>query len=288
MKAVFLLIILALLTSCKKGTTNKNNKNDLGSFELMGKVKSIETHQYKPKVLDGIIAKGEIDNNWLAVQSLNEFNHKGNILKTTIFKDNKENSVLTYSYDGEKLIEKNSKFGRWLSEEGYYPRDSMIYGRNGLIESIIRFDDSLKYIRNKRTYNKKNLLTIDSVFDKSNEVDEIENFEYDSVGNILEKKNTLFGKNITISNFSVYKYDTLSRKIESRFYRYGALDRRWVSEYNEFDDILKEIKYYSEGSTVEYSYKYVYEYDDQKNWITKIVFKNDEPTEYLKRKIIYY
>jgi len=82
-------------------------------------------------------------------------------------------------------------------------------------------------------------------------------FEYDSIGNIIEKN--LFNSDGSFNNRYTFKYDLKGNELEFRWYN-------------------------SDGS-LKGKEEYIYEYDKKNNWIKKIKNKSNYIIE---RKIVYY
>ncbi|ANQ49893.1 hypothetical protein MY04_2524 [Flammeovirga sp. MY04] len=83
-------------------------------------------------------------------------------------------------------------------------------------------------------------------------------------------------------------FDKKGRLIRYREYKnFTTQERDTKYTYNKKNDLIKEITYDSSRSVIEES-KYSYEYDKNKNWIKKIMYRDEKPIVIDERKIEYF
>ncbi len=84
------------------------------------------------------------------------------------------------------------------------------------------------------------------------------------------------------------KYDDKGNRIEyNRYKSDGILDYRHTYKYDNEDNPIEKNLFKPDGSLF-YTDTYKYDYDNKKNWIKRIEFRDDIPRFILVRKIEYY
>ena len=68
----------------------------------------------------------------------------------------------------------------------------------------------------------------------------------------------------------------------------GNINEREVNNYNYNNDIIKTTTYYHKGKVGEETTFEYLEYDVNKNWVKRIVYKNDNPLIIEERDIKYH
>jgi hypothetical protein len=248
---------------------------DCNGMALKGKVKSISETQYKlneinPGLNEVLLTKfsfnkscrkteeittdvgGEIKNKHVVV-----YDKSGNIIS-----ENKETPVVAgyfntkYRYDANKRLSKKevSSNGRLLATHIYY------YDDNGNVNK--------KEIKKKPGYD---------IYDEEFE------YKYDDKNRLIEDIHH-DGKKY---NRTVYVYnekDQLIRRAEHN--ERGGITYETDYTYDELDNLSSEISAYRGNPT--FNYSYLYEYDDQGNWINKRSLSEDKTFSLQIRVITYY
>ena len=82
-------------------------------------------------------------------------------------------------------------------------------------------------------------------------------------------------------------YDDKGNQIEEANYdEDGKLTSKWKSKFDDKGNEIEEADYYN--GKLYSKYKYKYHFDDNKNWIKKIIVKDDKATFIIEREIEYY
>lgn len=204
------------------------------------------------------LTENEIDEMGVRVKGSFEYDDKNNLInKNTHFFDENLDTTTIFEYDKKGNLIKQHFYivgGGWRTE--IYSKRS----ENGI---------TIKEIQSKSWKEKeeKKILKYD---DKGNV---IEKSKYDAKGNLLER--------IT------YKYDTEGREIEVNWENPNGflVYSKYIKTYND-RGIIAGVKYVYPNGNIE-QYVYSYEYDNQGNWIKKVLYINDRPS-ITERKIEYY
>lgn len=253
---IFLLSIISFLIFSCSTVEECKESTDWEKENLKGNVKSISIFQ------DDVLS------------SKIEYNQKGFKTKSTFYLHNGElYNEQNFEYINDFLGAMTSKFANGENYKTIYERDNKhriiketsVYA-NGKIDSRIEFEynDSDQVI--KKTYTSK----------KNNSY--CYTFEY----SLTEKKE------IHCTN-GLHYINELSDGLVIKRNEYtsnGKLYMAYSYEYNEQKDVILECELWNDRETDRI--KYIYEYDNTGNWLSKIKeWKNGEKSTF-KRKIIYY
>jgi hypothetical protein len=285
-KLTFVLVSSILLIGC---STIERKENDLKELNLNGKVKSVREISYKAIYNLGEIIKGERQReqkfDWdkyilfdtvgnkiekyfyyssgsLYIKYTFEYNNKGILTGISKFNsDSTLNRSSVYKYDdNENLIEINR----------YKPDKSLDK------KSIYKYDDN------------RNLIE-ENEYKSDGSLDVRKTYKYDSNGDLI-KSEAYHSKEFLskLNKKSIYKYDNNGNKIEENTYNFNdSLIEESIYEFDENRNLIKLKRYdYEEGLDLSKTYRY--EYDNNKNWINKIVFHKEVPKYILEREIEYY
>lgn len=288
-------------------------QNNYETVNVLGKIKSIVCTNYKQFVsnseLSNLVTKVDYKFNvkgnvieeitYLAFGEINRYKYfyddMGNRIKSIKFDENKRNTVVDYSLLNEKGLVINTKSTELAKTKDYK-------------DTIIIFEDIFKYKVATDT------LLDYTFYDKLKPKDSIRSVNHYKNGNLT--------KNINYSNgrargLSSYQYDKRNNKITYAEYeansekpsriwqfKYDKNDREinWKMDsfennfkreikksYDNFGNITEEIQIENDKINQKISYKYVYVYDQQNNWIKQSRYKlNGDKVSVLERKITYY
>jgi YD repeat-containing protein len=250
----------------------KNNCKEMG---LKGNVKSISETQYKlndinPGLNEVLLTKFSFNKNCQKTEEITtdvggeiknrhvvRYDKSGNIVS-----ENRETPTVKgyfttkYLYDANKRLTKKevSSSGRLLATNIYH------YDDNGNVDKM--------EIRKKPGYD---------IHDEEFE------YKYDEKNRLTEETH-LDG---TKYNRTEYKYDDkdlLVRRAEHN--ERGGITYESDYTYDELDNLSSETSAYRGNST--FNYSYVYEYDDQGNWINKRSLSDNKTFSLQIRVIAYY
>lgn len=290
MKTITKILLLFTFLSCQNNDkTICQKKSDLEKAGLKGEIEQVRQDNFKAIEKFGEIVKGEKwgfdDDNFYV-----KYNETGNqIEKNTYNQDGSLFSKFTFVYDKNgNLIEENrfnsdgtlnyKKKYKYFGENKM--RDGNIYSSDGNLFSsdtteLDEKGNELKYHgydKNKNivslftnTYDvNANLITKDFV-DRRTHINEV--YKYDAKGNVLEENTFFHSSDMTMPvdtsrNARTIKYDEYNNKIEI------------------VHSVLS-----SSSAPVKETFKYIY--DDKKNWIQKISYKDNKPISVALRQIKY-
>lgn len=294
MKLITNLLLLAFYISCSSSSVRQN---DLSDLNLNGKVKSYKVLTYKVNSMFGEVIKGEnrgddyeqfIFNEEGNVTENNGYKLKGDLKYKTKFKYNKNNNLIervSYLRDGSAYRGALLYYDSLGNMIKVIPKANL-EGSKFSPATYCYYDENNNCIEDQSIYLPKVTSDTERVVSKTL-------YSYDENGNETTMKYYPDGKDLFITYKS--KYDSKNRKTESSTYFSrddGKLGSTTKYEYNQYNDIVKEkelqFDYSSENVEVsKYEKEYKYKYDNQNNWIEKIVFREDEPL-YLEERIIEY
>lgn len=298
-----------LVTACCGGSSDKTSWEQDG---LYGKVKSSKSSIYTAKMKFGEVQKEDLDkfpshpvfydiNSSISITKYNaegmkniveNYNYYGDLVTKSLFEFKGKNltSVKTYNDNGEITFERNliydDKSGNVKEQfinsfSSYHPYSShhvFSYEKDGTVTSEIYEGDSLK---GKSTYKeiKKNGKL--QQFIQGNTI-----INYDDDEKVLSVI-------IIDSDTTIYSYNK-NGDIES------VVKTTYEYKDEDIDFLLKKIN----DSTLVYDtiqpsnrpqkirkmkeYKFEYEYDKHKNWITRTTFEGMKPLFIEEREIEYY
>lgn len=288
-------------------------QNNYQTLNLQGKVKSIVCTNYQQFVpnseLSNLVTKVDYKFNekgniieeitYLAFGEINRYKYfyddMGNRIKSIKFDKNNRNIVVAYSLLNEKGLVINAKSTELTKTKDYK-------------DTIIIFEDIFTY-----------KVAIDTLldytyYDKLRPKDSIRNFEYYKNGNLTKQISYSNGRAWGLLTFDYdknnnkviqaeyeddfekpsriwqYKYDINNREINWKIDSFeNGFKREIKKSYDSFGNITEEIQIENDKINQKISYKYVYFYDQQNNWIKQSRYKlNGDKVSVLERKITYY
>lgn len=288
-----LIPFLIILVSCGP----KKTENSLKLFGLNGEVKSIDQIVYL-----AIEKFGEVQNGELKSHKYIEFNSSGNIIEATI---KLTQSKMIFNYDAQEN----------QTERLEYRPIGTLYGKEvsefndqrNEIETKFYYEDTLSNI-NIHKYNKNGHRIETENYDSDGEFsgkdiykfdesgNNIESSIYNSIGNLIQKETYKYdekGNKIEYTNSQLmddhkvktekFKYDNKKNQIETKHFNFDG--KLWLMETRKFESNGLEIEikstFFNKNGEIEDFEIYKYEYDKENNWIRKIEFRNDKPTQRL-------
>lgn len=294
-------------------TLNGQNKTHLKDENLKGNIKTIFVFPYEAKFENGKIEKGDLINSNFSIyaKQLIHYNTKGYISKIEKFDENENiKSIRQYTYDKDNFIVEDNEVdnnGKSMYKYVYNYND-----KNQIIKETQFFNDYLyaEYIYNytNNQIEKVSFFIMENNKQRSvTELDKNQNIisykiwnennhlkshiQYFYNENNLKEKSIMFDtffKRETKS-FSKYKYDENKNLIEVSTFSLSdeKLESKKNYSYDFQQNLIEETEYNSENKE-NFKYSYQYEYDNKRNWIRKIILKNNIPETIIERKIIYY
>ena len=263
--------------------------NDLSSYNLQGKVKSMSDYSYEAVDKFGIIGKGKYDREFpFSRDYIVLFNLQGKIIEVVEYRGDKTkiDRKFLYKYDSNDnlvIIDRYFGSGRLYSKEKYK------YNNNGKLTKISFFNSSgnLEALTNYKYDSKGN--RIEEILERLRSPGENKprtyKYNYDSSGNRIEETYHYSGN---LGNKTIYKYDRDGNMIEETMYDYSNdKEKTYKFKYDKYGNKIEKIKVYSNESQ-DVLKKYEYEYDNKGNWIKRIMSKNDFPKILVERKIEYF
>jgi hypothetical protein len=269
MKLPYPFLILIFLFSVFNSTFGQ----DLKSYNLTGKVKSIQQTGYDVIVDSTGIKRGN-KLNWYIVEDI----------LVTFDTNGKESEKIEYLLDGgisERFISKRDSVGNIL-----------VYSGQGRWD----FTETYKYNEIGQLIEKIHYYHDGTVKDSTK-------YQYDETGNLVETNNYIFDG--SISPKEIYKS---GNKIESIYYFSDGTVREDI-KYNKYGYPIEETSYNQDGTikhrrttlpmvdgeeykekSIEEQFNIVskYTYDTHGNWVIRIVSQNGKPRDWTERDIEYY
>ncbi|MEX1188289.1 MAG: hypothetical protein WED33_03460 [Bacteroidia bacterium] len=136
------------------------------------------------------------------------------------------------------------------------------YGITLALEEKIAFEDgkeTQRYLKEKRTWNKKGELTLEEHYSKNGELESRESFNWEK-GRLMEEmseKQDKKGSGKSEFYRKTYTYEKKNKVEEKEFKKTGELTKRTVFTYNRFGDKIQELEYSDQGvlvKTTTYTY----------------------------------
>ena len=110
--------------------------------------------------------------------------------------------------------------------------------------------------------------------------------KFDDKGNLIEEASYDEDGELSWKNKS--KYDDKGNQIEWAYYdKDGELSGKYKYKYDDKGNPIESASYDEDGE-LDYKTTYELEYDSKDNWIKKITYEDDKPTEISEREIEYY
>jgi len=188
-----------------------------------------------------------------------------------------------YTYDNfDHLVERISydPSGTQIQEDIYH------YDKNGNLIENDRYNLLLKQYNTFHHEYDKTGRKIEVVRrDSDGAAQAIRTFTYDNLGT---KSQTFEDMEYGYRSVTKYLYDEYGNEIESYEYEAdGSIKLRYVTEYDENENIISRVICSSNGSVIR-SFRYEYRYDRKGNWSRKTEYQNARPALVSVREIEYY
>lgn len=301
-------MVLLAIPSCN----SSKKENDWDKNDIKGKVKSITEISYEAKDRFGKIEKISRKRKYDFIYDYQKkYDIEGYMIENKEFNsDGSLKSKIIYKYDDMgKLIEgnENNSDGSFLKCYINIYNDKGVIIETNYYNTIGNIETKYTYKYDKRgnkietnEYNSDGNIETKYIYkydDKGNKVEENKYnsdgilktkyiFKYDNKGYLLEK-NTFYSEGLeTITKYD-YQFDDIRNKIISKNYLYENYSYKVVDIFDKSGNEVETI-FYDEYEVITSHYTYEYEFDEQKNWIKKIEFKNQTPTYLLEREIVYF
>ena len=227
-----------------------------------------------------IISKRDKDGKQIH-RTVNTF-EKGNLTQKRVY-DNNDQLIEHYTYK----FDKDGNVIQAIRQNEYEILYTDVYAydnkKNKVSEARLDKTGKPSY-KNVMTYKDSLLISSASLNPEGKQVS-IEKRSYDKKGNIINKsmedlENNMYSK-------ESYRYDAKGNLLEWILYEGNSKVQHIINEYDGHDNLVS-VKRTDKDGTVQENRKYIYEYDEQGNWIRKNIINNDMPVFVLQRKIAYY
>ncbi len=282
-------------------------QNDLTQLKLKGLVKSLKEITYHATL--------DSKNNTIQKDSFNQtielvFIKSGRLSKKHLWFDAKKNmgSKHTYTYDTLGFLNKiqnyslddhqksetvytYNKLGEKIRMQqfiaGKLSQDfSYKYNSKGQVTEFIEHSINGQFIIEKTifTYSGPNVFK-KKIYNLANQLESVQTCAYDSNGNnfIDEYRNKTGEVDLRVH----YTYENNKLHETNEYWFHKSKTTHYKMIYNEHGDLIESHMYYSDATPTEYN-NTTYEYDNNNNWIKKIVYKNKTPKLIYEREISYY
>lgn len=287
-------------------------QNNYKTINLQGKVKSIVCINYKQFVPDS-----ELSNYVTKVDY--KFDERGNTVEQITFLAPGEINHYQYSYDDMGNCIKSIKFDEnnkkiivatsLLNQQGLE-----LNSKSMELTKTKDYTDTIRTIENIRKYKIIRDTLLDYTFyEKSKPKDSIRSVDYYKNGNLVNHVNYSQGR---VWGKTTYQYDDKGNRIMQTEYNYsGSISLIWhfkydknnreinwqvnnlennfkreiKKSYDDYGNITEELQIENGKINEKISYRSVYVYDSQNNWVKQNRYKlNGDKISVLDRKITYY
>ena len=266
------LILFILFYGCNNQILE--NENDLTNLNLRGNVKSIIENKFAAVEKFGEIMRGKsIEDYEHKVNHQYIFNSFGNIMS-------EKNGFLSRNVEKNYNVKNKLVSETIILENGEVHKKTYLYKVDDTLEINIHNGEKL-LSKTKFIY-----ITKDSIH--KNEYNSNGDLEYKTISkyknNRLQKQSFYYGN--TEFN-SINSYDSYGNLVKIANYdSKKKLTNIVTMKYDENNMIVENKNFYKGKFTVDLKYKY--KLDDSKNWIQKVVIKDNKPFWLFERKIEYF
>jgi hypothetical protein len=272
MKSILNLIVFGLIFSCSSTkNVEKENTNTFKTITEASYSLKRSGELTREKALSQKISKKEIYNAQGDLVGYWQFETDGTIYEKTKLIKNKEGKLIkSITFDKDGNLKKYTKTE---------------FDNNGDIIEYKSYnsDDELISLQRNEYDTKGNLISMTNTSVKSNRTFKTIN-EYNSKNQLT--KETDFKPDGTLKDTRTYKYDTKGNEIESELTRPNGDYTKFISTYNERNNILTQYWYDKDGKQKHWN-NWEYNYDKNDNWITKKRFSKGELGFVWERQIEY-
>lgn len=214
------------------------------------------------------------------------YNSNGKLNK--IFQSNKDFTTTTtfeYNRDGKKTVENintifqgHPSFHKFTFE--YDDKGNIILEKVYSCNPHLKIEHSIEHI-----YNSSNIQTEEIEYNDKNNKNSIRKFKYDNSGNLIEEKwYDSKGLNSIITN----EYDKNGNITKQKVIYPDASKGTSVIYNHKYDKYNNEIYEVVLSVDKQTCHTYLYEYDNQGNWIKKIEIDENNSKKITERVIEYY
>ena len=290
-------LLFTLLLGCSS-TSQSTPKNDLEKSNLKSNVKSIKQTSFKIKFVGDKIKKGE--KHWTLSSDADftkNFNQKGLITSEYYYNSNdslirKIENIYEYDLITEKKIN-SVKNPPQTGTKIYGDQDErlmlFVYNKGLLTETKIKiknsaFKSGYFTVTSTKKYNSKKYL-----IEEINSMGGSIKHTYDDEGNKIQS-NAYNRDRQVWKSLKKYKNGNL---IEQKFYDFDQYDNlgnkiNWDANKYTLDISTYSYDKYGNVKTENDVNKFIYNYDENNNWISKIKYFNKNPIIITEREIVYY
>jgi len=290
-------LLFTLLLGCSS-TSQSTPKNDLEKSNLKSNVKSIKQTSFKIKFVGDKIKKGE--KHWTLrsdADFIKNFNEQG--LITTEHYYNSNDSLIRKIeniYKDDLITEKKINSVKNPPQTGakiYGNEDErlmlFVYNKGLITETKIKiknsaFKSGYFTVTSTKKYNSKKYL-IEAINSRGLSI----KHSYDGAGNQIQSI-SYNGDRQVWKSLKKYKNGNL---IEQKFYDFDQYDNlgnkiNWDANKYTLDISTYSYDKYGNVKTENDVNKFIYNYDENNNWISKIKYFNKNPIIITEREIVYY
>ena len=248
------------------------NNSTLSKHKLKGKVKVLLYTEYEVDDKFGKLTKGKI-----SYVEKYFYNNRGYKKKLIIYgKSGNPHEIVEYFYNSKDELNEFTILRAWMKKpeneieellfDGFYVFEDIFYKHD---KKGNRIEDNLGMFYSATNFN----------FAKNK-------YYYDNNNNYIKRE--LYSENPSdeINVSWEYRWDSNGNLIE--LLASGNINEREVNNYNYNNDIIKTTTYYHKGKVGEETTFEYLEYDVNKNWVKRIVYKNDNPLIIEERDIKYH
>jgi len=248
--AKLLLPIVIFFYSC---SSKKVEKSELTEMNINAQVKFIKEFSFQMTERFGYYSKNNI-----TYCSDTYFDIHGNKTKKVIYKTSGDvKSTVLYKYDN-----KGNKI-----EIIYYNLDGKVIGRTTY------------------KYNDVNQRTEMNIFNSGGMIKNKTKYYYDKMGYILEKER--YNPQESLLDRRIYVRNKKGLCVVEKIIKSNNVVSKYQYDYDSNNNKIQS-QYFLNDTLFVFNNKFVYEYDDKKNWIQRIQYKNGIPKYIRMREIEYY
>ena len=232
---------------------------------------------------------------------------KNNLSVTRRNANNTPFDRIVMKYKKDRLIEKIT----YNAQENPTNKITYFYDQKGNVtgENFYYSSDVLQFKTNY-TYNDKNQKVAETHYNKDGKVDYKTTYTYsgdkvvatettNAAGDVSYIEKSAYDKdgnmvsNYTFDKFDgqhmrdEFKYDSKGNKTEWNVYKGDQLTMKAVYTFDKYGNPVKSMTTDAEGNVLE-SKAYKYEYDNQGNWVKRVLYLSNRPEIITERKITYH
>lgn len=270
----------------------KEVKNDLQKQELKGKVKSVVQKVYTGSEKFGEVEKDSVFCDIFSTDcNKSYYNEFGN--KTIVEYDS---HILlgkgVFTYDNQQFLIESKNFDR---EGKLFQKDVYKNNENGKPFEMNSYINDTLFHKVITKYDSKHNVIERCTYRENGNLEKEEKYKYNENGDLIEKIITnsdigfeyIDGKlsKAPLSERYTYTYDDKGNQIEEQLIS-NKSNARGVYEYDSEGNKIKST-YFDDSGNMLFITIFSYTYDEHKNWIKQVKYKNNK-VEYIIERIIEY